>query len=167
MYYNTMARIICEDLDNCNIVDIKTVRRILVPFNASKHSPKVFGQALTIAKMVGASICIVSIVNKDLTKQWVNGTPSRQSSMSLSSVDLLKKGITKMEIQANKFQIPFDYTIIPSKKVSEAILSLIESQKIDLVVMGSKGNAMWKEMLMGRVSSTVGLNAKCPVMIVK
>jgi len=26
---------------------------------------------------------------------------------------------------------------------------------------------MWKEMLMGRVSSTVGINAKCPVLLVK
>jgi nucleotide-binding universal stress UspA family protein len=33
--------------------------------------------------------------------------------------------------------------------------------------MGTKGNAMWKEMLMGRVSSAVGLNAKCPVLLVK
>ena len=162
-----MARIVCQDLDNCSVVDIKMVRRILVPFNASMQAPKVFGQALTIAKMLGASICVVSIVNKDLARGWVNGTPSRQSTVSLSSVDLLKKGITKMEAQAKKFQIPFDSTIIPSKKVSEAILSLIDSQKIDLVVMGSKGNAMWKEMLMGRVSSTVALNAKCPVLLVK
>lgn len=162
-----MARIVCEDLDNCNIVDFKAIRRILVPFNASKHSPKVFGQALTIAKMVGAAICVVSVINKDLGRGWVNGTPSRESAMSVGSVGLLKKGILKMELQAKKFQIPFDSTIIPSKKVSEAILSLIGSQKIDLVVMGSKGNAMWKEMLMGRVSSTVGLNAKCPVLLVK
>ena len=162
-----MARIVCQDLDNCNVVDIKAVRRILVPFNASKNSPKVFGQALTIAKMLGASICVVSVVNKDLARGWVNGTPSRQSSMSLSSVELLKKGILKMELQAKKFKIPFDSTIIPSTKVSEAILSLIDSQQIDLVVMGSKGNAMWKEMLMGRVSSTVGLNARCPVLLVK
>ncbi len=162
-----MARIVCQDLDNCNIVDIQTVRRILVPFNASSHSAKVFGQALTIAKMLGAGICVVSVVNKDLAERWVNGTPSRESSMSLSSVDILKKGILKMQLQAEKFKIPFDSTIIPSKKVSETILSLINSQKIDLVVMGSKGNAMWKEMLMGRVSSTVGLNARCPVLIVK
>jgi len=162
-----MARIVCQDLDNCNITDYQSVRRILVPFNASKHAPKVFGQALTIAKLLGASICVVSVVNKDLTRRWVNGTPSRESSMSLGSVDILKKGILKMEIQAKKFQIPFDSTIIPSKKVSETILSLVDSQKIDLVIMGSKGNAMWKEMLMGRVSSTVGINAKCPVLLVK
>jgi len=33
--------------------------------------------------------------------------------------------------------------------------------------MGTKGNAMWKEMLMGRVSSAVAINAKCPVLLVK
>ncbi|MGQ0792264.1 MAG: universal stress protein, partial [Nitrosopumilaceae archaeon] len=69
--------------------------------------------------------------------------------------------------QARKFQIQFDYTIITSKKVTDSILALIDSQKIDLVVMGTKGNAMWKEMLLGRVSSSVGLNAKCPVLLVK
>ena len=162
-----MASIICKDLDDCNISDYQSVRRILVPFNATKHAPKVFGKALTVAKLHGASICVVSIVNKDLAKSWVNGTPSRESSISLGSVDILKKGIRKLEIQAKKFNIPFDYTIIPSKNVSDSILSLIDSQKIDLVIMGTKGNAMWKEMLMGRVSSTVGLNAKCPVLLVK
>lgn len=162
-----MAGIICTDLDNCNVSDYEAVKRILVPFNDTKHAPQVFGKALTIAKLYGASICVVSIVNKDLAKRWVNGTPSRESAMSLNSVDALKKGITKLENQAKKFKIPFDYSIIPSKNVSDTILSTIDSQKIDLVVMGTKGNAMWKEMLMGRVSSTVGINAKCPVLLVK
>ena len=162
-----MASIICTDLDNCTITDFQAVRRILVPFNSTKHAPNVFGKALTIAKLYGASICVVSIVNKDLVKKWVNGTPSRQSAMSLGSVDILKKGITKLGLQAKKFKIPFDHTIITSKKVTESILSLIDSQKIDLVVMGTKGNAMWKEMLMGRVSSAVAINAKCPVLLVK
>ncbi|MFB5631689.1 MAG: universal stress protein [Nitrosopumilaceae archaeon] len=141
--------------------------KILFPFNDSKIAPHVFGHALTIAKLQGATITVVSIVNKDLARGWVNGTPSRQSSVSLGSVDNLKNGIKKMQALAKKFNVPFDHTIIPSKKVADTILSLIDSQKIDLVVMGTKGNAMWKEMLMGRVSSTVGLNAKCPVLLVK
>jgi len=162
-----MNSIICKDLDDCTVTEFQAVRRILVPFNSSKHAPNVFGKALTIAKLYGASICVVSVVNKDLVKKWVNGTPSRQSALSLGSVDILKQGITKLQLQAKKFNIPFDSTIIPSTNVSETIISLIDSQKIDLVVMGTKGNAMWKEMLMGRVSSAVGLNAKCPVLLVK
>ncbi len=162
-----MASIICKDLDDCKVTDYQAVKRILVPFNSSKHAPNDFGKALTIAKLYGASICVVSVVNKDLVKKWVNDTPSRQSALSLGSVDILKKGIRKLQLQAKKFKIPFDHTIIPSTDVSETIIALIDSQKIDLVVMGTKGNAMWKEMLMGRVSSAVGLNAKCPVLLVK
>ena len=162
-----MASIVCKDLDDCNVSDYQSVKRILVPFNDTKHAPNVFGKALTIAKLYGASICVVSVVNKDLGKKWVNGTPSRQSALSLGSVDILKQGITKLQLQAKKFNIPFDSTIIPSTNVSETIISLIDSQKIDLVVMGTKGNAMWKEMLMGRVSSAVAINAKCPVLLVK
>ena len=162
-----MTHIVCHEITDCNVTDHTFVRRILVPYNDSSHAPRVYGYALTMAKMLGASITIVSVVNKDLQRSWVNDTPSRQKAMPLSSVDVLKKGIKKLEGQAKKFQIPFDYTILPSKKVSDSILSLIDSQKIDLVIMGTKGNAMWKEMLLGRVSSSVGLNAKCPVLLVK
>jgi len=162
-----MAGIVCKDLDNCDVSAQQSVKRILVPFNDAKHAPKVFGKALTIAKLYGASICVVSVVNKDLQRSWVNDTPSREKSMSLGTVDILKQGIAKLQTNAKKFKVPFDYTIIPSKNVAESILSLIDSQKIDLVVMGTKGNAMWKEMLMGRVSSTVALNAKCSVLLVK
>ena len=162
-----MSHIVCQDIGDCKVMDYTFVKRILVPFNNSRHITNVFGFALTLAKLLGASIIVASVVNKDLVGRWVNGTPSREKSMSLGTVDILKKGIQKLQSQAKKFQIPFDYTIIPSKKVSDSLLSLIDSQKIDLVIMGTKGNAMWKEMLMGRVSSTVGINAKCPVLLVK
>src|SRR3989337_1976202 len=71
-----MAGIICKDLDNCNVSDHQSVKIILVPFNDAKHAPIVFGKALTIAKLYTASICVVSIVNKDLQRSWVNDTPS-------------------------------------------------------------------------------------------
>ena len=162
-----MPRIVCKDLDHCDVAGYDFVRRILVPYNDSKHTTNVFGTALTIAKRQGASILVVSIVNKDLIRHWVNGTPSRESAMSLSSVDILKNGIKKMEQQARKFGVRFDCAIIPSKNVSDTLLSMIDTQKIDLVVMGTKGHGMFKEMLLGRVSSAVAINAKCPVLLVK
>ena len=162
-----MSRIVCKEIGDCSVTDHVTVSRILVPFNDSKHGPRVYGFALTLAKLFGASITVVTVINKDLKDQWVNGTPSRESAMSLGSVDSLKKGILKLQGQAKKFHIQFSNAILPSRNVSDSILALIDSQKIDLVVMGTKSNAMWKEMLLGRVSSSVGLNAKCPVLLVK
>jgi nucleotide-binding universal stress UspA family protein len=162
-----MPRIVCKDLDHCDVAGYEFVKRILMPYNDSRHAPSVFAYALTIAKRQNASILVVSIVNKDLIKHWVNGTPSRESAMSLGSVDVLKAGIKKMEQQAKKFGVGFDYAIIPSKDVSDSLLTLIDTQKIDLVVMGTKGHGMFKEMLLGRVSSAVAINAKCPVLLVK
>ncbi len=162
-----MSRIVCKEIGDCSVTDHVTVSRILVPFNDSKHGPRVYGFALTLAKLFGASITVVTVINKDLRDQWVNDTPSRESAMSLGSVDSLKKGILKLQEQAKKFHIQFSNAILPSRNVSDSILALIDSQKIDLVVMGTKSNAMWKEMLLGRVSSSVGLNAKCPVLLVK
>ena len=95
-----MSHIVCQDIGDCRVSDYNFVRRILVPYNNTKHIANVFGFALTMAKMLGASILVASVVNKDLVGRWVNGTPSREKSMSLGSVDVLKKGIEKLHGQA-------------------------------------------------------------------
>src|SRR3972149_3671498 len=76
-----MSHIVCQEIGNCKVTDYAFVRRILVPFNDARHAPNVFGFAMTLAKIMGASITIVSIVNKDLQRSWVNGTPSREKSI--------------------------------------------------------------------------------------
>src|SRR3989338_7366982 len=120
-----MSHIVCQEIRYSKVTDYAFVRRILVPFNDARPAPNVIGFAMTLAKIMGASITIVSVGNKDLQISWVNGTPSREKSISLSSVHMLKKGIKKLEEQAKKFQIQFDYTIIPSRKVSDSILFLM------------------------------------------
>ena len=162
-----MSQIICKDLEKCTVVPGNPVNRILIPFDNSKHASRVFGVALTYAKLWGASITVASVTHHDVRRSWVNGTPGREKGMSLESVDILKQGIRKLEEEAKRFGVRFDYTLMTSRNVSDSLLSLITDKKIDMVIMGTRGNAMWKEMLMGRVSSTVGLNAECPVLLVK
>ena len=57
--------------------------------------------------------------------------------------------------------IGFDGTIISSKNIAESIISFASTNKIDLVVMGTRGKGMPKEMMLGRVSTDVALNAHC------
>jgi len=54
-----------------------------------------------------------------------------------------------------------------SSTVAETMLSFIREYNIDFIVMGSRGKGMLKEMMLGRVSTTVALNSPCPVLIVK
>lgn len=161
------TQIICDDLGSCREVNTTLVKQILVPFDNSNHAPRVFGYALTLAKKFGSSITVVSITQKDISRSWINETPGREKGMSLDSFGLLEEGIKELKEQAERFHIPFESTIITSREVCESLISLITTKRIDLVVMGTRGKGMSKEMMMGRVSTALGLNSPCPVLLVK
>ena len=154
MANSRVTQVLCSDLDSCNIVQGNTVRKILVPFDNSPHSARSFGTALDMAKNREASIVVISVIQEEIRKSWVNDTPTRE-------------GIRKLQKQAQKIGIGFDSTIVSSKSIAETIISFASTNKIDLVVMGTRGKGMPKEMMLGRVSTDVALNAHCPVLLVK
>lgn len=162
-----MKQVFCKSLDECQIIDASIISNILVPFDNSKHATRVFGYALTLAKVFDASLLFAAITQDDLQRSWVNGTPSREKSMSKHSLSTLREGMDKLQHQAKNLNIQFNSTIISSKDIRATILSLIDSQKIDLVIMGTRGKGQMKEMMLGRVSTTIALNAGCPVMLIK
>ncbi|MDX1532968.1 MAG: universal stress protein [Nitrosopumilaceae archaeon] len=162
-----VTQVLCSDLDSCNVVQGNTVRKILVPFDNSSHSARSFGTALDMAKNRGASIVVISVIQEEIRKSWVNDTPTREKNMTKNSSDILKEGIRKLQKQAQNLGIGFDSTIVSSKSIAETIISFASTNKIDLVVMGTRGKGMPKEMMLGRVSTDVALNAHCPVLLVK
>ena len=164
---DSVTQVLCSGLDNCSIVKGNTVRRILVPFDNSSYAARSFGTALDMAKNRGASVVVISVIQEEISKSWVNDTPTREKNMTKSSKDILKEGIGLMKDQAKKIGIGFDSTIVSSKNIAETIISFASTNKIDLVVMGTRGKGMPKEMMLGRVSTDVALNAHCPVMLVK
>jgi nucleotide-binding universal stress UspA family protein len=138
-----------------------------VPFDNSSHAARSFGNALDMARNRGASIIVISVIQDDIKKSWVNDTPTREKNMTKNSTVILKEGIRKLQSQAKKLNIGFDSTIVSSKSIAETIISFASTNKIDLVVMGTRGKGMPKEMMLGRVSTDVALNAHCPVLLVK
>ena len=162
-----MKQIFCKSLDECQVIDTSIIRNILVPFDNSKHATRVFGYALTLAKVFDASLLFAAITQDDMERSWVNGIPSREKGMSKYSHSTLRDGLSKLQHQAKNLNIRFNSRIISSKDIRATILSLIDSQKIDLVIMGTRGKGETKEMMLGRVSTTIALNAKCPVLMIK
>ena len=162
-----VTQVLCSGLDNCSIVRGNTIRKILVPFDNSSYAARSFGTALDMAKNRAASVVVISVIQEEISKSWVNDTPTREKNMTKNSKDILKEGIKMMKDQAKKIGIGFDSTIISSKNIAETIISFASTNKIDLVVMGTRGKGMPKEMMLGRVSTDVALNAHCPVMLVK
>jgi nucleotide-binding universal stress UspA family protein len=168
LYYGIMdhAQIVCSDLEHCNIANT-LIRHIMVPFDNSKHAVRAFGHALDLAKKYGAAITVVSITDEDQSTEWLNGTPSRQKALASSRNAEFRRIFKLLEAQAAKFQIHLTCRILESNTIGESLISFSTMNKVDYIVMGTHGKGMVKEMMLGRVSTNVALNATCPVVLVK
>ena len=94
-----VTQVLCSGLDNCTIVRGNTIRKILVPL-ITHMLRALFGTALDMAKNRGASVVVISVIQDDISKSWVNDTPTREKNMTKSSKDILKEGIRMMQAQA-------------------------------------------------------------------
>jgi len=157
----------CIDLNNCEVIRGSPISHILVPFDDSKHASSAFGFALTLAKNFGARITVISVVQEEIKNSWISGVPGREKGMTERSTSRLEKKIELLKIHAEKFDISFDSAVLSSSSVAETILTITREYKIDFIVMGSRGKGMLKEMMLGRVSTNVALNAPCPVLLIK
>jgi len=143
------------------------IKRILVPFDNSSHASRAFGHALDLARKFGASIIVISIIQEEFKKTYVNDTPSREKNMSKTSLSNLKNGIINLRRDAIKLGVNVEHAILTSFNIAEAINTYISAKKIDYVVMGTRGQGKEKEMMMGRISTSVAINANCPVVLIK
>lgn len=143
------------------------IKRILVPFDNSSHASRAFGHALDLARKFGASIIVISVIQEEFKKTYVNDTPSREKNMSKTSLSNLKNGILNLRRDAIKLGVNVEHAILTSFNIAEAINTYISAKNIDYVVMGTRGQGKEKEMMMGRVSTSVAINANCPVVLIK
>lgn len=156
----------CSDLEHCSITN-GIIRHILVPFDNSKHAVRAFGHALDLAKKYSAAITVVTITDENQDAEWVNDTPSRQKALAKSRNAEFRRIFKLLESQAAKFQIPISCRILESNTIAESLISFASLNKVDYIVMGTHGKGMVKEMMLGRVSTSVALNSSCPVVLVK
>ena len=60
------------------------------------------------------------------------------------------------------------YTIVIRRgNISEEILALANKEKMDMIVMGSKGRSGFVDMIMGSIAQKIVSGAKQPVVLIK
>jgi len=160
-------QIVCNDPEHCDIVTTSLIKNILVPFDNSKHAMRAFGHALDLAKKYGAGVVAIAVTDENQGAEWVNDTPSRQRALNKGRNAELKQAFTVLHGLAAKFGIHFDSAILESTRIAESIISFASLKRVDYIVMGTHGKGMPKEMMLGRVSTSVALNAHCPVVLIK
>ncbi|MHA7647141.1 universal stress protein [Nitrosopumilus sp. S4] len=139
---------------------VQQIKNILVPLDGSDSSKKGLDKAIFIAKLTNATIIGINIVVIYPTLvSTVTNYRKFVTSKAEKMLELSKKYCQKQEVK-------FVSKILhgkPSTKISE----FAQKEKIDLIVMGSKGIGGFKGTIMGSVSNAVVQKSKVSVLVVK
>jgi len=142
------------------------ITKILVPIDGSKHSLKAFRAALDIAKNNNAKINVLTCLEKEDVGAWYTDKRTNKKIMS-DAKKFAKEFLSKLEKPATDANVPISLNILETKSTSNQIITFSNSNKIDLIVIGSHGRGGFNKFLLGSVSNKVSQMAKCPVMIIK
>ena len=149
------------------------IRKILVPLDGSKNSSKSLKEAINLSKFTNSQIIGIYVISKD-----ISSLPLVELLQPLSTLrpmgfqeKIFKHGmaiIGKAKEMCEKNKIKFSGQIIKGSPGYDIVrISKSKKNKINLIVIGSRGKSHATEIFLGSTSNYVIHKAKCPVMIVK
>ncbi|MBI5196203.1 MAG: universal stress protein [Nitrospirae bacterium] len=141
--------------------------KILVPVDGSEYSTKALNVAKDFAKTKGAKICLINVV------PVLEGIDLE---ISPSEKDKLKESMRKRAdyivqqacgVLATEDVIATCREIAASTSVPDAVIDFAEKEKVDLIIIGSRGLSPSSRFRMGSVASKVVRHSSCSVYVVK
>ena len=139
------------------------LKKILVPLDGSKNSIRGLEHAISLAKLADASI-----VGTHVSYVPGNLANPRQGFINQELVKEAKDYLDTAKKQCDESNIEFTSEIIPGIP-STGIVNFAHDvkNKINLIVMGTRGLSSAKETFLGSVSNHVVHKSNIPVLLVK
>ncbi|HEU4447080.1 MAG TPA: universal stress protein [Nitrososphaeraceae archaeon] len=146
--------------------------RILVGIDGSEESMNAAEYAISIAKLYNAELIAINVLTSDIgyvySSPGVESPPMTIGEIILIAEDEAKIWFDKIKEKANKKEIKIKTEFIVAKKsILQTVLEYAEGQKINLIVVGTRGRSGIKKMLLGSIASGLVTYAPCPVLVVK
>ena len=147
--------------------------KVLVCVDGSESSMKAADYAVMLAKQSGAEVIALNVIVSQLGYAYSAGPFGLVTPNTIN--DILKK--SKQEAQkwfddigrnavTNGVKFKTEVVVSPTSTVP-AIVDYAEKNKVDLIVVGTRGRSGFTKLLLGSVASGVVTYASCPVMVVK
>ncbi len=140
-------------------------KKILVPTDTSEYSRRALFLALELAQLSGAEIILlhVTFTPEALGYALSNGIAVLQDQIEINGEQALAATLAGVnstgQVKLRKKQRPGHPAVV--------ILEEVELEKVDLIVMGSRGYGPMAGSVLGSVSQRVLQKASCSVLIVK
>ncbi len=140
-------------------------QKIVVAVDGSPHAERAIEVAVDLAKHYHAALSIVTVIPAPVvvtaTEPWV--PPQLPDAEAKYYHDILEKAKKKAE----DLGAPAKKTDILEGHVVEELLTYIEKEVPDLLVIGSRGLSTARRLLLGSVSDALVHHVKCPTIVVK
>ena len=134
---------------------MSAIRKIIVPIAFSNYSPGLVAFAAELAQKLGAELLVVNVINVRMIEA-VSGVESMgyqvdtegyRRSLEEERRGLLREMLDKASVPSDRVRVVF--------KVGhpfEKLLQIVEEEKPDLVVMGTKAHSELEHVLLGSVA---------------
>lgn len=153
--------------------EFSTPSRILVPSDGSPNALRALKVAISLAKAFNGRIVMLNVIPTPgvlLEAPIGVGVPSTgishyYSQQEVAANNLLdsarfmckNQGVTDVETQV----------VRAGNSIVEEIIRAAKNEKIDLIVIGTRGLGGFKKLILGSVSSGVVAHANCDVLVVR
>jgi nucleotide-binding universal stress UspA family protein len=141
--------------------------RILVAVDGSAYAEKALKTGVDLAKIYRAKLIILHVI----LRRFYAVTPSEAGVLATTVFvkEMEAEGkeiIAKADSYAKSQGVDYECKLVQGVPAEE-IVKTAQSDKVDLIVMGSRGLTEVRAFLLGSVSDKVTHHSKCPTLIVK
>ena len=138
--------------------------KILVPVDGSDISYRALDSALFLSERLGSKITAIHVIEKVPTVYI-------QSQKLLDEIlethkNESQKILDECSSIATKKGIAINTTLLEGNPAS-TILEFSQTEKYEVIIIGSRGLGHFKELILGSVSSKVIHHSLCPVLLIK
>ena len=141
--------------------------RILVAVDSSPCGERALTQAIDLAKRYGAKLIILHVIVRRLYAVTPSEAGVLATTVFVKEMEAEGKMImSKAEEAARISGVDYVGKLLQGVPADE-ILKTAEQERVNLIVIGSRGLTDVKAFLLGSVSSKVSHRSKCPILIIK
>lgn len=140
------------------------MKNILVPTDFSENAENALYYAIDIAKRLNAKIILLHAYQNNYSNPYIplDYAVEENKQMAISSDNRLKEESLKIKQIG---EIEYEYMSVEDSPVG-ATINTIKEKKIDLVVMGTKGESNFLNSVFGSNTAKIIEKASCPVIAV-
>lgn len=143
------------------------IKRIVVPTDFSSHADAALEMASGLARMSGARICLVHVVENPLEGGAWSG---RLYTLPVETGGGTGVQEAEQRLKSLLTRLPAEFAAgswVRRGDVASAIVDFASEQQADLIVMGTAGRKGLGRLIVGSAAEHVVRHAPCPVLTVR